>query len=169
MLEKIRKAIYDVANWICIVALFLIIVVLLIVIVGRYFFNFTPSWSEEFSLFLLVWVGLFSACIAEFHRSHVRLSFIDHAFPPKLLRVFGIIRYFLKLAFFMLMVYYGFLIFLTTKQRFGAINLSFRWEVLPGLLTGVFCLLFLLFDTKRIFTDRHLRDAEKELEMLKNE
>ncbi|NLK13223.1 MAG: TRAP transporter small permease subunit [Spirochaetales bacterium] len=165
MLEKIRKAVYNVANWICIVALFLIIVVLLIVVIGRYFFNVTPSWSEEFSLFLLVWVGLFSSCIAEYHRSHVRLSFIDTMFPPKLLRAFGIIRYFLKLVFFMLMVYYGLLIFITTKQRFGAINLSFRWEVLPGLLTGVFCLLFLLFDTKRIFTDRHDRDAEKELEV----
>jgi len=63
------------------------------------------------------------------------------------------------------MTYYGLLIFITTKQRFGAINLSFRWEVFPGLLTGVFCLLFLLFDTKRIFTDRHEHDAEKELEV----
>ncbi|MDI9455759.1 MAG: TRAP transporter small permease subunit [Spirochaetota bacterium] len=161
MLEKIRKAVYNVANWICIVALFFIIVVLLIVVIGRYFFNVTPSWSEEFSLFLLVWVGLFSSCIAEYHRTHVRLSFIDTMFPPKLLRAFGIIRYFLKLVFFMLMTYYGLLIFITTKQRFGAINLSFRWEVLPGLLTGVFCLLFLLFDTKRIFTDRHEHDAEE--------
>ena len=165
MLEKIRKVIYDIANWICIVALFLVIVVLLIVVIGRYFFNVTPSWSEEFSLFLLVWVGLFSSCIAEYHRTHVRLSFIDTLFPPKLLRAFGIIRYLLKLAFFILMTYYGLLIFITTKQRFGAIDLSFRWEVFPGLLTGVFCLLFLLFDTKRIFTDRHEHDAEKELEV----
>lgn len=169
MLDKIRKIIYDIANWICIVALFLIIVVLMIVVVGRYFFNFTPSWSEELSLFLLVWVGLFSACIAEFHGTHVRLSFIDDSFPPILLRVFGIIRYFLKLVFFILMIYYGLRIFMTTKQRFGAIDLSFRWEVLPGLLTGIFCLLFLIFDTKRVFTDKHEHDAEKELERLKNE
>lgn len=169
MLDKIRKTIYDIANWICIVALFLIVVVLMIVVVGRYFFNFTPSWSEELSLFLLVWVGLFSACIAEFHGTHVRLSFIDNSFPPILLRVFGIIRYFLKLVFFILMIYYGFRIFMTTKQRFGAIDLSFRWEVLPGLLTGIFCLLFLIFDTKRVFTDKHEHDAEKELERLKNE
>jgi len=169
MLEKIKKAIFDIANWICIVALFLIIIVLMIVVVGRYFFNLTPSWSEELSLFLLVWVGLFSACIAEYHHSHVRLSFIDNMFPPKLLKVFAIIRYFLKLVFFSLMTYYGFKIFMTTKQRFGAIDLSFRWEVLPGLLTGVFCLIFLILDTKRIFTDRYEHDGEKKLEILKDE
>ena len=169
MIEKFKTTVFNIANWICIISLFFIIVVLMIVVVGRYLFSITPSWSEELSLFLLTWVGLFSACIAEYHHSHVRLSFIDHFFPPKLLRVFGIIRYFLKLIFFILMIYFGVRIFLTTKQRFGAIDLSFRWEVLPGIFTGVFCLFFLISDTKHIFTDRHLHDSEKELERLKDE
>jgi hypothetical protein len=33
----------------------------------------------------------------------------------------------------------------------------------------VFCLFFLISDTKHIFTDRHLHDSEKELERLKDE
>ena len=64
MIEKIKKFVYDIANWICIVALFMIITVLMIVVVGRYFFRFTPSWSEELSLFLLTWVGFRSSIIA---------------------------------------------------------------------------------------------------------
>ena len=169
MVDKIRKLLYEVANWICIAALFVIIVCLLVVVIGRYFFHYTPSWSEELSLFCLTWVGLFSASIAEYHGTHVRLSFIDHMLPPTVLRVFGIIRYFLKLIFFGLMTYYGFVIFNTTIQRFGAINLSYKWQVLPGLFTGIFCLLFHIFNFKKVMTDKHTNDAELELEMLKDE
>ena len=169
MIEKIKKFAYDIANWICIVALFMIITVLMIVVVGRYFFRFTPSWSEELSLFLLTWVGLFSSSIAEYNGSHIRLSFIDHCLPPVVLKIFAIIRYFLKLFFFALMLYYGVRIFSTTKQLFGAINLSFKWQILPGICTAAFCLTFLILDFKKVMTDRHDHDAEKELEMLLDE
>ena len=111
MTDKIKKILFKIANWICLVAMVVIVVVLLIVVIGRYFFNYTPSWSEETALFMLTWVGLFSASIAEYHGSHVRVQFIDKAFPPKVLRVFGIIRWFLKVAFFTLMIFYGVKIF----------------------------------------------------------
>ena len=169
MAEKIKKIVCDIANWICIVSLFMIIVVLMIVVVGRYFFQFTPSWSEEFSLFLLTWVGLFSSCIAENNGSHIRLSFIDHTFPPIVLKILSIIRYFLKLFFFGLMLYYGIKIFSTTKQMFGAINLSYKWQILPGIFTAAFCLIFLILNFRKVMTDRHKNDAEKELEMLLDE
>ncbi len=169
MKDKLEKLLYETANWICIVAMILIIIVLMIVVVGRYFFQYTPSWSEEFALFLLTWVGLFSSCIAERNNTHVRLSFIDHMLPPAVLRVFGIIRYFLKLFFFGLMFYYGIHIFMTTKQMFGAIKLSLKWQILPGIFTAAFCILFLILNFKKTMTDRHEDDAAKEVEALLNE
>lgn len=169
MVDKIRKVLFEIGNWICTIALVIIIITLLIVVIGRYFFHFTPSWAEELSLFCLTWVGLFSASIAEYYGTHVRLSFIDHTLPPVVLRVFGIIRYFLKLIFFALMTYYGFVIFNTTIQRFGAIDISYKWQVLPGLFTGIFCLLFHIFNFKTVMLDKHTDDAAKELEMLKDE
>lgn len=169
MIEKIEKVLYEIANWICIIALMMIIVTLMIVVVGRYFFRYTPSWSEELSLFLLTWVGLFSSCIAERNGTHIRLSFIDHSLPPVVLKVFSIIRYFLKLGFFALMLYYGIRIFSTTKQMFGAIDLSFKWQILPGICTAAFCLAFLILNFKKVMTDRHEHDAEKELELLLDE
>ena len=168
MIEKIKKILFNIANWICLVAMLVIVVVLLIVVIGRYFFRFTPSWAEETALFMLTWIGLFSACIAEYHGSHVRVQFIDTAFPPKVLRVFGIIRWFLKVIFFILMTYYGIRIFATTKQRFGAIPLSYKWQVLPGLFTGLFCLILTLLNAKTVFTDKHEKDVEKDLEELMN-
>ena len=169
MFDKIRKAICDVANWICIISLFLIVIVLLIVVIGRYFFQYTPSWAEEFSLFLLTWVGLFSSCIAENRGTHVRVTVMDTILPPVVLRVFGIIRWALKIVFFCFMTYYGYKIFTTTKQTFGAIDLSYKWMVLPGLLTGLFSLVFTLLSTKSVFLDRHLDDSQKDLEILKDE
>ncbi len=169
MIEKIRKGLLNIADWICIVAQAVIVITLLIVVFGRYFFNFTPSWAEELSLFMLTWIGLFSSCIAECYGTHVRVSVIDSAFPPKVLKVFGIIRYFLKLVFFVLFTYYACKIFFTTKQRFGAIDLSYKWQVLPAICTGLFSFMFLVLRTKEIFTDDHTHDVEKDLEILKDE
>lgn len=169
MKDKFEKILHELANWICTVAQFVIIVVLMIVVVGRYFFQYTPSWSEELCLFLLTWVGLFSSSIAEHNGTHIRLSFIDHMLPSVVLRIFGIIRYFLKLGFFSLMLYYGVKIFTTTKQRFGAIDLSLKWQILPGICTALFCLLFLILKFKKTMLDRHENDAAKELETLMNE
>lgn len=169
MIEKIRKGMLNIADWICIAAQVVIVLVLLIVVIGRYFFRFTPSWAEETALFALTWIGLFSSCIAEYYGTHVRVSFIDGAFPPKVLRIFGIIRYFLKLGFFSVFTYYAVKIFFTTKQRFGAINISYRWQVLPAIFTGLFSLAFLILSTKKVFNDKHNHDTDKDLELLKDE
>ena len=77
--------------------------------------------------------------------------------------------YFPRLAFFTLFTYYACKIFSTTRQRFGALPLSYKWQVLPAICTGFFSLIFLLLKTKEIFTDKHEHDKEKDLEMLKNE
>lgn len=167
--EKIKKVFDEVANWICIISLFVIVIVMMMVVITRYFFSYVPSWSEELCLFLLTWVGLFSSCIAESNDSHIRLTFIDGLFPPVVLRVFGIIRYFLKLGFFGLMTYYGIQIFSTTKQMFGAVKISYKWQILPGIFTGAFCLIFLLLKTKKIIFDKHTDDKDKQLEAILNE
>ena len=169
MVEKARKIMLGIADGICVVAQASIVIILLIVVISRYFFNFTPSWTEETALFMLTWIGLFSSSIAECYGTHVRVTAIDNAFPPVVLRIFGIIRYFLKLAFFTLFTYYACRIFNTTRQRFGALPLSYKWQVLPAICTGFFSLIFLVLKTKQIFTDKHEHDKEKDLEMLKNE
>lgn len=169
MVEKTRKLLLNIADWICIVAQVSIVVILLVVIIGRYFFNYTPSWTEETALFMLTWIGLFSSSIAECYGTHVRISVIDNVFPPVVLRIFGILRYFLKLAFFTLFTYYACKIFSTTRQRFGALPLSYKWQVLPAICTGLFSLIFLVLKTKQIFTDKHEHDVEKDLEMLIDE
>jgi len=137
------------------VSLMLMLLLVIMVVFGRYFFNYTPAWSEELALFLMTWVGLFSSSISEHDKSHIRLSFIDRFYPRILLRIFGIIRYFLKLGFFGMMTFYGYKLFVSTQQRYGAIPLSRKWQFLPGLLTGAFCLLFLLLRVKQEMTDRY--------------
>ena len=169
MANKINKFFEEVANWICNVAVLIIVILLMVVVIGRYFFNYTPSWSEELALFCLTWVGLFSSCIAENYDTHIRLSFIDRYYPPIVLRVCGIIRYFLKLAFFGLMLFYGIRIFSTTKQMYGSVKLSYKWQVLPGIFMAAFCLVFDLLKFKKVMTDTHEGDKYLEEEALKSE
>lgn len=169
MSKKIEKIFTEIANWLCIIALLIIIVLLMVVVIGRYFFNYTPSWSEEMALFCLTWVGLFSSCIAENNDTHIRLSFIDRYYPPIVLRFCSILRYFLKLAFFGLMLFYGIRIFNTTKQMYASVKLSYKWQVLPGIFMAAFCLVFDLLKFKKVMTDTHERDKYLEAEAFKGE
>lgn len=154
-LDRFENGMLKTAYWICMISLLIMLLLVVIVVFGRYFFSYTPAWSEELALFLMTWVGLFSASIAEQNKTHIRLSFIDRFYPRALLRIFGLIRYLLKVTFFGMMTYYGYILFSRTKLKFGAIPISYKWQFLPGLLTGIFCLTFLLLHIKKELTDRY--------------
>ena len=154
-LKGLDRAMLDTADTICIASLFFMLTLVMVVVIGRYFFNYTPAWSEELALFLMTWVGLFSASITERDKSHIRLSFLDRVYPRPLRRFLGILRYYIKIGFFAMMTYYGVQLFLTTKQKYGAIPFSYKWAFFPGILTGAFCLIFMLIRIRSEMTDRY--------------
>lgn len=159
-LNGLDRAMMGTADGICITSLFLMLSLVMVVVIGRYFFNYTPAWSEELALFFMTWVGLFSSSVAEHEKTHIRLSFLDRFYPRKLRRILGVFRYYVKIGFFAMMTYYGIQLFMTTKQKYGAIPFSYKWAFLPGVLTGVFCLIFLLLRIRSEMTDRY--DVVKE-------
>lgn len=155
IIQRVDRLFENTADAICIASLILMVLLVFTVVIGRYFFNYSPAWGEELALFLMTWVGLFSSSISEHNKSHIRLSFLDRYYPPKLKRVFGIIRYYVKILFFSMMTYYGVLLFTTTKQKYGAVPFSYKWAFLPGILTGIFCLVFMLIRFRQEMTDRY--------------
>lgn len=157
ILQKIKSGTCETIDWLCIVSLVIMLIVTMIIVIGRYFFNKSPSWGEEITLFFMTWVGLFSAAISEADKEHVRISFLDNLYPPFLLRICNIIRYYLKLFFFYLLIKYGLVLFSTTSQRFAAFSLSFKWQYLPGILLGVCCAVFSVIRFKDEMTDRYER------------
>ena len=161
-MKKIGDFLYKSAEIISIVCVIGMVFLEAIVVVGRYCFNYTPPWGEEMALFLMTWLGMVSASMAERTKSHIRISAIDAAFPPALLRVFGIIRYLAKIAFFGCMAYFCMSLTLTTKNKFSSVNMSKGFMFAAGAVTGILLLLFALERIKQEFTDDY-KSAKEDL------
>ena len=53
-----------------------------IVFVGRYFFNVTPAWGEELTLFCLVWLSLMGASLPIRTGGHLHVTLLDFLCKP---------------------------------------------------------------------------------------
>ena len=51
----------------------------------RYVLNTSPSWAEEISRVLMIWMSLLTVSLAVKDDSHVRISFLDKIFKGKAL------------------------------------------------------------------------------------
>lgn len=58
-------------------------VALFLQILSRYVFNFSITWTEELSIFGLMWITYFGASIAVMERRHIRITILSDMLPPK--------------------------------------------------------------------------------------
>lgn len=126
---------------------------MMIVVIGRYFFNKIPAWSEEFALFMMSWLAFFGAAIIERDKGHIRISIVDNYYPIGLLRVFSVLRYFIKLIFLCAMTYYGALLTFYAKDTFASVDLSKGWCFAPGFIAGLTMVCILLLNAKKELVD----------------
>jgi len=64
-----------------------ILVSILWQIVSRYFFNAPPSWTEELSRFLFIYMGTIGVHLAQGDYGHVRIDMLVTAVPAKVRKV----------------------------------------------------------------------------------
>ena len=59
------------------------VIIIAYAVVMRYIFNKSPSWAEEISRILMIWMSLLTISLAVKDDTHVRISFLDKLFPGK--------------------------------------------------------------------------------------
>lgn len=85
MVEKIFDVIFEIIKSICKIMLCIQVVSVTIVFIGRYFFNVTPPWGEELTLFCLVWLSLIGASLPMRTGGHLHVTLLDYFCKPKTL------------------------------------------------------------------------------------
>ena len=73
----------------------------------RYVLNDSIFWSEELARFLLVWLTFLGASVAYFRGVHASVDFLVWRLGPRGQRALNILVYVLSLAFFVVMIVYG--------------------------------------------------------------
>ncbi|HKM06863.1 MAG TPA: TRAP transporter small permease [Sphaerochaeta sp.] len=119
----------------------------------RYILNKPTSWSEEITLFTLVWFGYVAMAIGIRKDTHISLEFLYDHLRAKGKKVLDIGRYTLLLAFAVMMTYYSFpMIKIGMTNAMPATGISRAVLYAPALVGGLLMSLFSLVNLINVFT-----------------
>ena len=129
---------------------FLIIVMTLIIIIRvfmRFFFNVTPSWSEELTSLFMVWVTMIGITIGIRDDKHLSVSLFYDRFPEKFRRIIDIVNHLLILFFVLyVMTYNGIqMVVLTSRSRLSSIPVPNSTLYIMVPVAGFFSTVFIIF------------------------
>lgn len=111
---------------------------------GRYVMNDTPTWVEQVSLILVVWITFLGAAVAVHQRAHLAVDFIRDAFPDRLRRAATVLADLMVLGFAAAMVWHGYLLTEAgTARDVPMLGVSEAWRVAAVPVSGALITLFI--------------------------
>lgn len=139
-----------------------ILIVLLIAIFGwlvfgRYVLNDTPTWVEQASLVMVVYITCLGTAVGVRHHTHLNIDFIRASLPPFWRKLLHTIADLFVIGFGICMVYQGWLLVMTNLERaIPMIGISESWRAAPLAVCGALMVLFSGSDMiKRMVLSRH--------------
>jgi TRAP-type C4-dicarboxylate transport system permease small subunit len=110
---------------------------------GRYVLNATPTWVEQVSLLLIVYIAFLGASIGVHRKTHLGVSVFREISPKPVRRIFDFLSHGILAGFGILMTVYGYKL---TVFKWGAeiplIRISEGWRALPVILSGILIFLY---------------------------
>ena len=110
---------------------------------GRYVLNATPTWVEQVSLLLIVYISFIGASIGVHHKTHLGVSVFREMSPRPVRRIFDFLIHTILAGFGILMAVYGYkLTVFKWSAEIPLIRVSEGWRSLPIILSGVLIFLY---------------------------
>jgi TRAP-type transport system small permease protein len=83
MLDKLLQGLRAILKWFSISAMLIMLFVIFGQVITRYFFDWTPEWSEELSRFLFVWVVFLGSALIMGESGHLAVQFLPLKFKGR--------------------------------------------------------------------------------------
>lgn len=83
-MERLLKPIEWLENAICVVTLGAVSLIIFGQVISRYFFHYTPLWSEELSRYLIVWSIFIGVSVGVRENKHIGVDALIRFLPPTL-------------------------------------------------------------------------------------
>ena len=110
---------------------------------GRYVLNATPTWVEQVSLLLIVYIGFLGASVGIHKKTHLGVSVFRELSPRPVQLIFELLSHVIMTGFGLVMIVYGFkLTLFRWSAEIPLIHVSEGWRALPIMLSGIFIVLF---------------------------
>lgn len=109
IIKKVLNKIDDIIEYLCMGTLVILVCIVFMQVFTRYVLKFTPLWSEETSVILLIWLGFVTMAIGVKKGMHLSISAVVNLFPKPLQKI---IFYFDELA----VMLFGVILFIYGKD-----------------------------------------------------
>ncbi|MCX7567959.1 TRAP transporter small permease [Sulfitobacter sp. F26169L] len=123
-------------------------------VITRYFFSYSPSWSEEVSRFLLVWISMLGAAVLVVYQDHFALHMLVQKLSPKMKLVHSLVVQMVILIVCAVVFYYGIFFAFDARDVFASgSGLSMFWPKLSipvGMGLMIFYVLVSIVDIIRL-------------------
>ncbi len=120
----------------------------------RYVLNQSLFWSEELARFLLVWLSFLGASVAYRRKVHPGIDVLSSRMPAVARKIFAVIVHVVSLAFFFVMVLYGYRFAYFVRLQISPALYVPKWVIfsivpVSGLIFLIHGITFLLHELKR--------------------
>jgi len=120
---------------------------------GRYVLNATPTWVEQASLLIVVWIAFLGSAVGIRRRTHLSVDFIREALPNIARKTLVLAAIAIMLFFGVVMAWQGYVMWERTYTReIPLLGISEGWRAVPVSLGGLLIALFSLDDIWAFFT-----------------
>jgi TRAP-type transport system small permease protein len=109
-LDKVKKFLNGIdliIEYICSGILVFLVCLVFSQVFCRYVLKFTPSWSEETSVILMIWMGFIACAIGVKRGIHLTISALVNLFPRKIQKIIYYFDEIAVLIFGLIMIFYG--------------------------------------------------------------
>lgn len=111
----------------------------------RYVLHYTPPWSEELAVYLMIWFGIIGIAAGVRRGSHMALNYFADKMPEKVQNALEYVKYVLILIYSAILTYEGIvMVELTMSQKSPAIGLPVGYVYLALPVSTVLIILFTL-------------------------
>ncbi|NCD26064.1 MAG: TRAP transporter small permease [Deltaproteobacteria bacterium] len=151
-MDKLLQGVRTVLYGFSVAAMSVMLVIIFAQVMTRYFFGYTPEWSEELARFLFVWVVFLGSALIMGESGHLAVQFLPDKFKGTPLgSVLDIIINATGYVFIILLLTQGWkMTSIMTFQRAPGLDIPMSWVYVVIPVSSVLMLLYLLKDTIRI-------------------
>lgn len=107
IIKKVLNTIDTIIEYICMGTLAILVCIVFYQVFTRYILHFTPRWSEETCVILMIWLGFISLAIGVKKGTHLSISALVNLFPKPMQKIVFYIDEIAVLIFGVMLVIYG--------------------------------------------------------------
>lgn len=149
--SKFTDWIYKILLTICSAGLAAMVIIISAQVFCRFVLNFTPYWTEELTLIIMIYAGFFGAAVAYKKRLHINLQFFLESLPGKYRKKAYIAIDCVLLVFAVYSIVYGWQL---TQKTMNQYNPALGWPVGTSYLAiPVSGVIFMLFAIEKLIDD----------------